>query len=220
METLALRAFIRDPKDRAKYLRSDGFIPAIYYGMKKENISLKISYQDFCKIYAQGGTNTVLDLNIDGNNPLKVLIHDLQMNPVRDTFDHVDFIHVDMTKKVTTSVPLQFTGTSLAVKDLGGVLTINKHEIEVRCLPENIPHSITVDISSIVDFHTSIHVSEISVPEGVEVMDSPELTVVSVTMVKEEVEEAPVVETAATTEVPVEGAEAPKGEESKQEAAS
>lgn len=218
METLALRAFTRDLGDNAKYLRSDGFIPAIYYGAKKDNVRLKIAYGDFCKVYAQGGTNTIIDLNIDGNNLSKVLIHDLQMNPVRDTFDHVDFIHVDMAKKVTTSVPLQFTGTSLAVKDLGGVLTVNKHEIEVRCLPENIPHSITVDVSSIVDFRTSIHVSEIQVPEGVEVMDSPELTVVSATMVKEEVEAAPVVE-GTSAEVPVEGAETPK-EEAKQESAS
>lgn len=192
METIALKVQKRTADTPAFKVRQEGLIPAICYGAGKENMEVVMPYQDFRKAYIKAGENTLIDLDVDGTKH-KVLVHEVQMDPLYSTIMHVDFHLVNMKEKVDTHVPVTITGTSPAVKDHSGVLNVALDEIEVRCLPSDIPHEFVVDISVIEDFHTAIHVSDLKAPQGVEIMNDPELTVVSVMAptVQEEVELSP-----------------------------
>ncbi len=202
---MTLEVRVRDLRNKPSLILSQGKIPAIYYGLGQENLPLEIDYQTFRKIYQKAGESTILDLHVDSGQTFKVLVQDVQRDPVSDSFRHVDFLHVDMKKEIVTSVPVEHTGEAPAVKDLGGTLTMNLHQLEIRCLPQDLPHSIVVDISPLVDFQTSLHVKDIIPPKGVEILDSPEITVITVTQPREEeVEEAPKTEAVVTEEAPKE----------------
>lgn len=200
METIELPVQVRDLSKRAKDLRRDGRIPAVYYGHGQKNLSLEIDYQAFFRVYRDAGESTIIDLKLEGSTkPLKVLVQDTQVDPVSDKFVHVDFINVKMDEEITTKVPLGFVGEASAVKDLDGILTTNKNEVEIKCFPQNLPSQIEVDISSLVDFHVVIKVSDLVLPSGVAILDDAEGVVATVTAPREEEEEE---------EVPVEGEEA------------
>lgn len=208
METLILEAQPREVTMKAKYVRTSGRIPAVYYGRGQKNIHLALEYQMFRKLFEKAGENTVLELNVGGKK-FPVLVHDVQYDPVADTIAHVDFIHVDMTKEVTTSVKVVVIGVSPAVKNLAGVLDVQKQELKIRCLPKDLIHAIEVDVSSIADFHTSIRVKDVKVAATITLIDNPEDTVVTATPPRAEEEtkpaEAAPAEGAAGT--PVAGAE-------------
>lgn len=199
MDNILLSAHVRDHNVKANVLRRQGLIPAVYYGAGQKTVSLTVPYKDFSKVYEKAGESTLIDLDFGGKTA-KVLVQSIQFEPVVDSYEHIDFIHVDMKKEVTTHVPLKFTGEAPAVKDLAGVLTISKHEVEVKCLPDRLPHSLSVDVSGLVDFHTSIYVKDILLPEGVMILDDSSLTIVTVTAPREEEKEEVVVAPAATAE--------------------
>lgn len=218
MQTFALEATGRQVTVKPKAIRAAGSIPAVYYGRGKGALSLELNYQVFRKIFEKAGENTIIDLTIDGKK-VPVLVHDVQFDPVTDKITHVDFIHVDMEKEVTTSVRVTITGVAPAVKNLGGILDLQKHEIKIRCLPKDLIHNIEVDVSGIVDFHTSVHVKELNVPATVKVLDNPEDTVITATPPRAEEEIKPAAEAAAAAPgaegaaagaVPAEAAEATK----------
>jgi len=174
----------------AKSLRRERVIPAVFYGKGLKSMPLKVNYGEFRKVFLKAGSNKLIDLDIDGKKKVKVLVHDIQFYPLTGAITHVDFINVKLTEEVTTHVPIVVEGVALAVKDLQGVLTVVKHEINVRCLPTNIPESITVDVSSLVDFSKSIHISDLILPAGVKVMDNVKDVVVTVTAPRKEEEVA------------------------------
>ena len=214
MEIVTLLAKLRGLEKSAKELRADRKIPAVYYGKGQKNLHLELDYQTFRKLFAQAGESTIIDLQVEGEKePFKVLVQEVQYDPVKDTFSHVDFIHVVMTEAITTKVPLEFVGTALGVKDLGGNLTVSKNELEIKCLPLDLPHSIEVDISGLIDFSVVIHVKDVIVPDKVTVLDDIEGTVVSVSAPREEKEE----ELEEEEEEGEEGAEAEEGEEKKED---
>jgi large subunit ribosomal protein L25 len=132
-------------------------------------------------------TTQVINLNIDGEK-VPVLIHEIKYNPVTDTFHHIDFLQIDMKKKVDATVPVEVTGVSPAVKNFNAVLTIVKHEIEVRCLPMDIPHEILVDVSALENLGDAVHVGDLKLGDKVELLSDPEETLVSVNAVEEYVE--------------------------------
>lgn len=213
MDSVALKVSKRGENESAQDIRDEGFIPGICYGAGKENVAFKVEYQTFRKLYNKAGESTVIDLDVDGEKH-KVLVHDLQYDPVYGTASHIDLIFIDMNKPVTTHVHLDFEGESPAVKNEGGILTKSLTELEIKCLPANLPHDIKVDISGLVDFHTVIHVSDIPAPEGVEILTDAELTVatVSAPRVEEEPELSPEeMEAAAVAEAAGEDGE--EGEE-------
>ena len=179
MEKLVLKVEQRDSSVPAYKAREAGFIPAVCYGAGKENLHVNVPYQEFRRIYKLAGENTVVDLVL-GSETHKVLIHDLQMDPVYTTVLHVDFHIVNMKEKVDTHVPVVLVGESPAVKQLSGVINQSLDEVEVRCLPGDIPHEFIVDISVIEDFHKVIHVSDLVIPKGVELLTDLELPIVSV----------------------------------------
>lgn len=196
MNALVLEASKRDQSQKNKSLRASGLVPAVYYGRGQSNIALQINYQNFRKIFTKAGENTIVELSVDGKN-IPVLIHEVQNDPISDEVSHVDFIHVDMKQEVTTTVKVIIVGESPAVKNLNGILDQQKHEIKIKCLPKDLIHSVEVDVSSIVDFHTSIHVKDLKVPGTIKVLDNPEDTVVTATPQKVEKEETPAAPVAA-----------------------
>ena len=186
MDSAVLEVQVRDMSQKAKHLRRADMIPASYYGHGVENVNLQMDYQTFRKLYRVAGENTVIDLKIEGVGDKKVLVHRVDYHPVTDDFQYVEFINVRMDEKVTTHVPIHLEGQAPAVKELGGVLTHNITELEIRCLPGDLIHELTVNVESLVDFHSAIHVSDIQVPANIEVLTDPEATVATVSAPREE----------------------------------
>lgn len=191
MDTVALSAQRRDREVRSRDLRRERQIPAVFYGFGKETMPLTLNYIEFRDAYKKAGKNTIIDLAVSGES-LKVLVHEVQYDPVYDTFAHVDFVNVRMDRELHTSIPLHFVGVSLAVKDLGGILNVTREEVQIKCLPDKLPHGFELDLSVLKEFHDALHVKDIQVPEGVTMLEDPELVVATVSAPKEEVEEAPV----------------------------
>lgn len=207
MDTLVLEAQSRQIENKPKHLRATGCLPAIYYGQGKKNRLLALNYQKFKKVFDKAGENTIIDLLIDGQK-VPVLVYDVQYNPVSDRISHVDFMHVAMDKEIITSVKVTFTGVAPAVKNMGGILDVHKHEIKIKCLPKDLIHGIEVDLSPINDFHTSIHVKDLKVGALVKILDNPDDTVVTATPVKVEEEKPAAAAVPAEGEAPLSGAEA------------
>lgn len=193
METIQLEAQSRDVSIAPNKLRREKRIPAVFYGKGLKGVALQVNYQEFRKVFLKAGSNKLIDLNIDGKKKSKVLVHDIQYYPLTGAITHVDFINVNLSEEVTTHVPVEIFGIAPAVKDLGGILTTVKHEINVRCLPAEIPDIIKVDVSVLVDFSKSIHISDLVVPAGVKFMDNVNDVVVTVTAPRKEEEVTPVV---------------------------
>lgn len=208
MKTVPLKASEREKSVPVKGLRLSRKIPAVLYGRGRENVLLQFDYQDFRKAYMQAGSNTIIDLDIDGKENEKALVYDVQHNPVTDEMIHVDLKYVKMDEAIIAHIPLEFVGVSPAVKDLAGVLEPKKNEIEVKCLPADLVQSITVDISVLVDFNTVIHIKDLVLPPKLEVLHDPNESVVSVMPPRvEEVEEVKPVAVAVEGEAiaPIEG---------------
>ncbi|MFC1749039.1 50S ribosomal protein L25 [Pseudomonadota bacterium] len=216
MDTVNLEVTTRDPKLKAKGLRRESIIPAVFYGKKIEPVSIQMDYQTFRKVYIAGGQSAIIDLNIDGKQSEKVLVQDINLNPLTGKIDHVDFVKVNMKEEVTANVPIEVVGTAPAVKDLGGILNTVKTEITVKCLPTELPQSVEVDVSDLEEFGASIHISDLKLPEGVVVQDTPEDVVLNVVAPRIQEEEEAAVEAdaeAAAAAVEGEEGEAAEGEE-------
>jgi len=209
-----LKAEIRNLSEKPKSLRAEGFVLAEVYGGKEENQHLKIKIDDFKGIFKEAGENTVLELDIEGKKT-PVLIYDVDQDVLDETFRNVDFYRVDMTKKVEASIPLVFEGEATAVKQKNGILVCVLHEVEVESLPNNLPHEIKIDLSVLDEVGKNIHVNDIKLPEGVEMISDKEAVVATIKEQKQEKVEEPT----DVTKVEVEGEkkeeEGDKKEESK-----
>jgi large subunit ribosomal protein L25 len=166
-------------------MREEGKIPAVLYGPKDASVSIELLRTEIESLIQKEGESSVVTLK--GEDIEKdVLIQDIQTHPVSGKIQHVDFYVIDKTKKVEVSVPIEYTGESLAVKTLGGSLVKVLYELEIESLPGNIPHEIVVDISPLVDFESSILAGDIKLPEGVTLVTDPEDTVVLAEEAREE----------------------------------
>lgn len=153
-------------------------IPAILYGRGIENKMLWVDYFDFSRAYDEAGESTVLDLDVEKNgDDHKVLIYDVQTDPLTDQYSHIDFYQVKMDEEIETEVELEFVGESLAVKEAGGVLIKNMDSVEVRCLPGDLPGKIKVDISAIKTFDDYIYVKDLPISDKVKIDIDPETVV-------------------------------------------
>lgn len=190
------------------------FVPINVYGQNFKNKHAQVKAQDLKKAYETAGESNLLDLQIGSEEPLKVMFRDVQVDPVKGIIIHVDFYKVDMTKTITTEIPLEFIGESNAVKTLGGVLNKSFNEIEVECLPGDLIDHIKVDISCLETFDDAIKMQDLNLPKGMALVSNTNDVVVSVveTRVEEEPTVAPVAEEGAEKK---EGEE--KGEENKEE---
>jgi len=213
MDKIQLKAQIRDPKQfTPKKVRKAGNIPAVLYGHKIATISLSVNRSEFEKALKKSGESTIIELVTDDGKIHPVLIHEVQNHFLTAQPIHVDFYEVSMTEKLKADVVLEFVGEAKAVKELGGILVKNLSSVHVQCLPVNLPHNIPVDLSALQTFNDSIHVRDIKVPSGVEILTPGEEMVAKVQQprnVEEELAQAPVedisaVEGAAETK-PAEG---------------
>ena len=179
MEKIEIQAKTR-PAISPKHIRKEGFIPAIVYGHNIPTTTLAVQYGPFEKVFKKAGESTLVNLVIDGGSARNVIIHDVQRHYLTSRYQHIDFLEVSMTEKMTATVPLEFVGVSKAVKENGGTMVHVVSELEVECLPSDLPSHIEVDISSLNTFDDSIRVSDLKIPSGVVVLTDMEETVVKV----------------------------------------
>ncbi|MFA6393390.1 MAG: 50S ribosomal protein L25 [Patescibacteria group bacterium] len=190
-KTINLKVFKREKMNgKAKVIRKAGYLPAVLYGANLPTRMLKVLKSEFEKVYTQAGENTLLELSIDSEKPVRVLIYDVQKEAIKDRLSHVDFFQVDMKKKVVTEIPLAFVGESKAVKEQGGSLIKNLDSIEIECLPDDLVHEIRVDISRMESLEDSLKISDIELPKGIKALADGEIIVASV--VPPKVEEEPI----------------------------
>lgn len=210
METITLTVTKRTAEENVKHLRKEGQIPGVIYGNKTPNTSIKCKMQDLRSTYKKAGESTLVEIHMDGQK-VPSLIHAVTFQPLSGSFEHVDFYAVDMTKKVTTHVPIVFTGESPAVKDLGGILVEVNDHVTVTCLPKDLPHNLTVDISSLAAFRDTVTIAKLTIPEGVTIVEAPETVLITVQEPrKEEVAPTPAeTEAAAAAAATTDGAAAP-----------
>ncbi len=166
---ITIQGTVRSKTDRLDVVRANGMTPAVVYGAGTPSTSLSVPAQQFIKVFKEAGESEIVTLELEGKK-LNVLIHEVQWHPVRDMVMHADFYVVDMNKEIEVAVPIEFTGVSEAVK-LGGVLVKVMHELEIKSMPNNLPHEIMVDISALVNLHDQIHVKDLKMPAGVEVLN-------------------------------------------------
>ena len=203
MATVSLSAKARDTvgKGNARKLRQTGEVPAVIYGHSREPQSLSLNTREVEKLLTQiAGTSTVVELAIDGKTA-RTLIREVQRHPFKRQVLHVDFQELVAGEKVTLSVPIRFHGVPAGVRENGGILEEVMHQVHLRVDPMSIPDHIDVDVGGLTIGH-SIHVSELKLPEGAEVMDDEDATVCLVSAPRAVVEETPAADAAAAPAEP------------------
>ena len=195
MERLELQTTVRKTTGNspARSLRRAGQIPAVLYGPKMETVLLSVNIKDLEQVFKQGNAFQVI-LNLVIQNGKKVtkaaMVKELQTHPVSGNFIHIDFYEIDMKRQINVMVPIITNGQSVGVEN-GGMLNIVRREIELLCLPGDIPEAIEIDITDL-DIGDSIHIEDIPLGENVEVSADFNFTVV--TVLSPTVEEEEVVE--------------------------
>ena len=193
MELIELKTKIRTTTGNgpARRLRMSGQIPAVVYGPKTEPVLLSVNKSDLEQFFKKGNKGwVVLNLVIQKNGEtltMPVMIKELQTHPVSRNFIHIDFYEIKMDQKITAKIPVVTTGIAKGV-ELGGVLQIVRRELEVECLPLEVPESIEIDISDL-DIGDSIHVGKISLEGEIELLEDDNYTVVTMLSPKLEEEE-------------------------------
>ena len=180
----------RDVKMDLAKVRKSGRIPAVFYGPKAKATSFFVDTIQFKKVLKDAGESSIVRLK-GSNGNTDVLVHEVQYDPIRHEPVHVDFYVVEKDKKTQVGVPLEFIGVSPAVKDFGGVLVKVLHEIEIEALPQDLPHNISIDVSSLTAIDSHIVVSDIVMPKGVTAITKGEEIVALISEATKE-EEAPV----------------------------
>lgn len=179
---------MRDKSVKLDLLRKEGRLPAVFYGKKEASTPISVSKIDFLKAWKEAGESTVINLETP-NGVVESLIHDVDFDPVTGNPRHADFYVFEKGHKVKIDIQLEFVGVSPAVKDLGGVLVKVMHEVKVEAMPKDLPHNIEVDISSLTSFDSQILAKDLSLPNGVELIENGEEVVALVSAPREEKEE-------------------------------
>lgn len=185
MTTVALAAQSRTEtgKGVARSLRRQALIPAVFYGPEVDPIPLILQSRELEKLITTGaGENILIDLNIeDGKSTQshRAMIKEIQVDPVKQNILHVDLYAISMDKKISVEVPITLTGTAVGVSDEGGILQQVSRTLEVSCLPDRIPEAFELEVTALA-IGDSLHVSDLEIPEGVDILAEDELTVASV----------------------------------------
>ena len=167
-------------KGISRQLRGADMVPGVVYGKGMDPMAVSIKYRELqAAIAGDGGQNNLITLVGGGNlDQSMAIVVDLQRDAIKGTYKHVDLHRINMNEKLRVTVPVVLKGTAIGVKE-GGLLDLAHHELHVECLPGNIPDHIEIDITALKVAH-SIHVNEITLPEGVKILDNPKIPVVSV----------------------------------------
>ena len=168
----------------------NGFVSAVLYGPGIQPNNVMVELSKFEKVYREIGGNSLILLESEEKEKekYKVLIHDVQKDPISGKAAHIDFYQPNLKEEVEVEVPLIFVGEPPAVKELGGTLVKNISEVMVKSLPEKLPHDIKVNVESLKTFDDTITIKDLKLPEGVEILKELEEIIALVTPI-EDVEE-------------------------------
>jgi large subunit ribosomal protein L25 len=201
-------------KGPVKKLRRQGLIPAIMYGYKG-NKPLSVHYSEFQKLFEDIGEHSIITLTIGGKEKIDVIVKSFQLDPVKRNIIHIDFLQIQEGQVLRTEIPVKVIGTSIGIKK-GGILEEYVRDIEVECLPKDIPDSITIDVTDL-DIGDTVHVRDLPVSDKLRILANQEQVVLAVGMpskieepVVEEEEEVEEEEAAAVEGAEEEAAAAPE----------
>ena len=187
-------------------------MPAVFYGRKEKSTPVTILKSEFKKIYKDAGESTVISLKVDGKG-MDVLIHEVDVDPIKHEPRHVDFYVLEKGKKIEVNVPVNFIGVAPAMK-LGGIVVKVLHEIEIEADPTNLPHEIDVDLSALENLDSQILVKDVKLPNGVIAKGNLEEVVAAISVATEE-KEAPASVDISAIEVEKKGKKEESPEEDK-----
>ena len=201
---LTINAKQREKKTPNK-LRSEGFVPATVYGHGFESNSIQVNAKEFSKVPHKAYSH-INELNIDGEK-FPILIRNVQVDPILDKFLNIEFYKIKSDEKIKVKVPLNYVGHSQAIA-AGGILIVSHNEIEIQCLPKDIPDAIDVNLEEIKEIGQAIHPKDLKVSENIQLLAKPEEVLVKVEIPKtHEIEEAaPVAAAVEGAAVPAAGA--------------
>ena len=215
-QQIELEAGVREGRGKgpARRLRKQGQIPAILYGLGKESVALTLDTQAMTRLLeSPAGHNQIVNLKVPGGEPADAMAVDWQVDPVRGSLLHVDMQRVDLKRKLHLSVPIETVGVSVGVKEEGGIESIVTREVEIECLPLDVPARIAVDVSSL-SIGDSVRMRDLTAAEEYSFVTNPDVVLVHVIAPKAVEEEVkPEEEVAAEGEA----AEEAQGEEQQTE---
>lgn len=215
MDKQSLKAEPREIKGRkVKKLREKGVLPANIYGKKIKSQAVKVDLLDFEKVFRKTGETGLVELTVKGKKR-PVLIHNVQTDPMTDSFVHADFLQVDLKQKVVAQVPIDLSGEAPAEKQGLGTVVQHLDEIEVEALPADLPDKFDIDLATLSKVDDAIYVKDLPSDKKVEIKNDSEQMIVKVEALRKEEEAAPV-EVEEEAEVSAEGEEAPTTEEKKE----
>jgi large subunit ribosomal protein L25 len=199
-------------KGVARKMRAAGKIPGVVYGKGETPVAIELDHGHFHNVMRKASSeNLLINLNIDGVKSDKMaLIRDVQRDPVEGTLIHIDFQHISLTENIRVHIPIVLEGVPDGVKNFGGIVNWMVRDVEISCLPANIPDRFVLDIS-VLKIHESLHVRDIKV-ENIEILENQDETIISVvppTIIKEATPTAAEGEAAAAAAAAVTGEEGP-----------
>lgn len=187
-EEITVRAELRAGrgKNDARRLRARGMVPLTIYGGEGEPVAAAAPLAELAAILrSDSGYNTIFTLDVEGVDPAEVMFHDRQIDPVRGRLVHADLRRLVRGQEVEVTVPLHLEGEPEGAKGEGGILEQLLREVEIRCRPRSIPDVINADVSGL-NVHDVLHVSDLTVEEGVVILTPPETVIATVSVVREE----------------------------------
>ena len=193
-------------------LRKSGYMPAVLYGKGQESIPLQVPVKDFKKAFESAGESTLIFLSVDGE-AYPTIIHDIAKDAISDNILHADFYKVSLDEKIKAKVAVIFQGESPAVKDLGGIFVRNINELEIEALPQDFPHEIVVDMSSLKNMGDQILVKDLKLVDKLKVVAEAEEIIATVQEPMSEAELEKALEAPTTTVEDVEVIKKEKDEE-------
>jgi len=178
-------------KNEARRLRVAGQIPATLYGTGKDPVAVAVSPKEVNRIlHSTAGQNTIFNVQVTGGEVTPVMIIDWQNEPVKGSLLHVDLKRIDLTRRLTVKVPVHTTGEPKGVKQQGGVHEIVTREVEVNCLPDEIPEGFTMDVTEMM-LGDNLRASQLPLSGSVKLVSSPDQVISHVVAIRTVVEEAP-----------------------------
>ena len=205
-------------KNAARRVRAKGKVPAVVYGAAEPAVAVEVDPKQIQRIlHSETGHNTIFDLEVSGSTA-KVMIVDWQYEPIKGKLIHIDFKRITLDKAVRVEVPIQLVGVAEGVKTQGGILDQTLREVEIECLPGDIPANIPLDVTNLV-FGMVLRVSDLPHPGKLKFLTTEDTPIAHITSVKEEVAPTPEAEAAAATEAPAEPEVLKKGKQETAEGA-
>jgi large subunit ribosomal protein L25 len=173
-------------KNAARRVRREGKIPAVVYGAGQDSVAVSVDPKIITRIlHSESGHNTIFDLDITGSGKSKAMIVDWQHEPLKGSLLHIDLKRIAMDKAMRVSVPIQLVGVPVGVKTQGGILEHVLREVEIECLPGDIPSHLDVDVTAL-EIGKGIHVSDLPHSGKLKFLDDEDATVALVAAVKAE----------------------------------